>query len=402
MLPESDSVPDSPPSSGFGEREREREITDTAFVVVHDNVLSPPEFTVAGVAVNVPIVGGTGCATFTITDWLALPPAPVAVNTYVVVCCGVTPEMLPPSGNADVLTDGTILTEVALKLCHASVIGVPAVMLVELAEKDMLGGCGVTVTVTDCVALPPGPVAVKTYVVARRGVTTALPLNASADEPTAGAIATDVAFAVCHISVTDCPARTPSALEENVTAGADAFTVIVTDWVVVAPAPVTVIVYVVVVVGADGQSSRSSEGMGQTIAGEKLTVVAFEVCHCNRHLLTRCDRRRARRQRCRRRRTPSGLEAFELPQEDRPAIARIRHNKETGRRSIRSGRLYCNSNFYLWSDRIQPSPLRVAPPQIPVRSQRLSSPGFLKFRDVSHSMPKINSQNVSSRSPLFS
>jgi hypothetical protein len=48
--------------------------------------------------------------------------------------------MLPVSGNADVLTDGTMVTEVALKVCHARVIGVPAVMLVELAEKDTLGG----------------------------------------------------------------------------------------------------------------------------------------------------------------------------------------------------------------------------------------------------------------------
>jgi hypothetical protein len=69
-----------------------------------------------------------------------------------------------------------------------------------------------------------------------------LPLNASADEPTAGAIATDVAFAVCHISVTDCPAATLLALEENVTVGAAAFTAIVTDWVTVPPAPVTVMV----------------------------------------------------------------------------------------------------------------------------------------------------------------
>jgi hypothetical protein len=237
VLPESGSVPDSPPSSGFGEM-----LTDTAFVVVHDNVLSPPEFTVAGVAVNVPIVGGTACATFTITDWLVLPPAPVAVNTYVVVCCGVTPEMLPASGNTDVLTDGTMVTEVALKVCHARVMGVPAVMLVELAEKDTLGGCDVTVTVTDCVALPPGPVAVNTYVVVCCGVTTALPLNANADEPTAGAIATEVAFAVCHVSVTDCPATTLLALEENVTVGAAPFTVTVTDWVTVPPAPVTVMV----------------------------------------------------------------------------------------------------------------------------------------------------------------
>jgi hypothetical protein len=52
VLPESGNVPDSPPSSGFGEM-----LTDTAFVVVHDNVLSPPEFTVAGVAVKLPTVG---------------------------------------------------------------------------------------------------------------------------------------------------------------------------------------------------------------------------------------------------------------------------------------------------------------------------------------------------------
>jgi hypothetical protein len=120
--------------------------------------------------------------------------------------------------------------------------GIPAVMLVELAEKDMLGGCDVTVTVTDCVALPPGPVAVNTYVVVCCGVTTALPPNANADEPTAGAIATEVAFAVCHVSVTDCPATTLLALEENVTVGAAPFTVIVNDWVTVPPAPVTVIV----------------------------------------------------------------------------------------------------------------------------------------------------------------
>jgi hypothetical protein len=159
----------------------------------------------------------------------------------VVVCCGVTPETLPVSGNTDVLTDGTIVTEVALKVCHARVMGVPAVMLVELAENDMLGGCDITVTVTDCVALPPGPVAVNTYVVVCSGVTPGiLPLNANVDEPTAGAIATDVAFAVCHINVTDCPATTLLALAENVTVGAIPFTVIVTDWVTVPPAPVTV------------------------------------------------------------------------------------------------------------------------------------------------------------------
>ena len=326
VLPESGSVPDSPPSSGFGEM-----LTDTAFVVVHDNVLSPPEFTVAGVAVNVPIVGGTACATFTITDWLVLPPGPVAVNTYVVVCCGVTPETLPVTGNTDELIEGTIPTEVAFEVCQLKVIGCPAVILVELAEKATWGGCVVTVTVTDCVALPPGPVAVNTYVVVCCGVTTALPLNNSADEPTAGAIATDVAFAVCHVSVTDCPATMLFALEENVAVGAAPFTVIVTDWVTVPPAPVTVIVYVVVAVGVTVVEPLIGSGDVLT-DGEILTAVAFDVCHCNETccpaaiVVMLADNVAVGAG------LELGLEAFELPQEDKPAIARIRHNRETGRR----------------------------------------------------------------------
>lgn len=79
-----------------------------------------------------------------------------------VVCCGVIPEMLPVSDNADELTEGVIETAVAFDVCQVNVIGCPAVMLVELAENATLGGCGVTVIVSDCVALPPGPVAVMT------------------------------------------------------------------------------------------------------------------------------------------------------------------------------------------------------------------------------------------------
>lgn len=74
-FPESGSGPDSLSGHGFGEM-----LTDTAFVVIHDSVLSPPEFTVLGVAVKLPIVGGTGCATVTITGWLVFPPGPVAVS----------------------------------------------------------------------------------------------------------------------------------------------------------------------------------------------------------------------------------------------------------------------------------------------------------------------------------
>lgn len=156
-VPERGSGPDSLSGHGFGVM-----LTETALVVVHASVLSPPEFTVAGVAVKLPIVGGTGCATFTVTGWFVLPPGPVAVKTYVVVCCGVTPGMLPVSGNTDELTEGAIVTAVAFEVCHESVIASPAVMLVELAEKATLGFGGVTVIVTDWDAVPPGPLAVST------------------------------------------------------------------------------------------------------------------------------------------------------------------------------------------------------------------------------------------------
>src|SRR6185312_17166000 len=106
--------------------------------------------------------------------------------TYVVVCCGVTPEMLPVTGNTDELIEGTIPTEVAFDVCQLKVIGCPAVILVELAEKATLGGCDVTVTVTDCVALPPGPVAVNTYVVVCCGVPSAWSVNPRTDALTEG------------------------------------------------------------------------------------------------------------------------------------------------------------------------------------------------------------------------
>jgi hypothetical protein len=95
---------------------------------------------------------------------------------------------------------------------------------------------------------------------------------------------------------------------------------------------VTVIVYVVVAVGVTVIEPLS--GSADTLTdGEKLTAVAFEVCHCSETVcpaeieVVFADS------------VAVGaalelelLEALELPQEDKPAITRIRHNRETGRR----------------------------------------------------------------------
>lgn len=108
-------------------------------------------------------------------------------------------------------------------------------------------------------------------------------------------------------------------------------TVIVTDCVVVPPAPVTVIVYVVVAVGVTVIEPLGCNGEELT-DGEIETEVAFDVCHCNETCcpaviaVALADS------------VPVGagsfelLEAFELPQEDRPAMTTVRHNRETGRR----------------------------------------------------------------------
>ena len=161
------------------------------------------------------------------------------------------------------------------------------------------------------------------------------------------------------------------ALEENVTVGAAPFTVIVTDWVTVPPAPVTVMVYVVVAVGVTVVEPLIGSGDVLT-DGEILTAVAFDVCHCNETcwpaaiVVMLADNVAVGAG------LVSGLEAFELPQEDKPAIVRIRHNRETGRR-ISKWTQYCNSDFYLWSDRIQRLCCELLSP-IPDPSQSLSSP----------------------------
>jgi hypothetical protein len=73
-------------------------------------------------------------------------------------------------------------------------------------------------------------------------------------------------------------------------------------------------------------------GSGDVLTdGEMLTAVAFEVCHCNETccpaaiVVVLADNVAVGA-------GLSGLEAFELPQEDKPAINKIRHNRETGTR----------------------------------------------------------------------
>ena len=84
-----------------------------------------------------------------------LPPAPVAVKIYVVVWVGAT--------NVDPLS-ATLLAPrealVAFFVVHVSVTDCPTAIVVVLAFKLATGAGCTTVTVTDAVEVPPGPVAV--------------------------------------------------------------------------------------------------------------------------------------------------------------------------------------------------------------------------------------------------
>ena len=83
------------------------------------------------------------------------------------------------------------------------------------------GGAAVAVTLTDCVAEPPGPVHAKVNVSVAATDTASVPLVASLPvQPEPPLAVHVVAFALLQVSVTVPPAVTDDALEVSVTVGA--------------------------------------------------------------------------------------------------------------------------------------------------------------------------------------
>jgi hypothetical protein len=83
---------------------------------------------------------------------------------------------------------------------------------------------------------------------------------------------------VAQVNVTNPPAGTEFALEENVTVGGAAVTVTVTVDVFVPPAPVAVAVYVVVALTVTGCVPETGSALG-LIDGVIVSEVAFVVAH---------------------------------------------------------------------------------------------------------------------------
>jgi hypothetical protein len=129
-----------------------------ALIDDHDSVAPAPLATVLGLALNVTVAVGWAL-TVTVVDWIALPPAPVQVNTYVALAdrapVGCDPvSALVPDHAPDAVQ------EVALTEDHDKTEALPLTILLGAALNRMLGGVALTDTEADCAALPPGPVQV--------------------------------------------------------------------------------------------------------------------------------------------------------------------------------------------------------------------------------------------------
>jgi hypothetical protein len=140
-------VPDQPPDA----------VQLVAFVEVHDRVALEPLEMLVGLALSE--IVGTGADTEIVTDWAALPPAPLQVSVNcaaavrVEVLCeplvALAPLQPPEAAQEAAFVDDQVRVDAAPLL---TVVGFPVSVTV---------GTGVvTVTVTDWEALPPLPLQV--------------------------------------------------------------------------------------------------------------------------------------------------------------------------------------------------------------------------------------------------
>jgi len=184
--------------------------TDAAPLTVQVNVAVAPGAIDAGVAAKAPITGnGSGVVTVTVAERVTLPPAFVAVSTYVVVAAGVTTRLVPVTTPMP----GAIVTRSAPVVAQFNVTGEPANTAAGVAAKDAIVGNGtVTFTVTVRVTLPVSLVAVRVYVVLALGVTAMLVPETA---PIPGEIDTVVAPATDHDKVDAPPGNTESGAAEN-------------------------------------------------------------------------------------------------------------------------------------------------------------------------------------------
>jgi hypothetical protein len=195
-----------------------------------------PAVTVLGLAAMVTV--GAGEVTETVDDCVALPPLPVQVSEKVALALS-TPVDCEPL--AAWLPDQApeAVHEVAFVDDQLNVEALPLATVLGLAVKLTVGAAPVTETVADCVALPPVPVQVSTYVVlALSAPLDCEPLIALLPDQPPEAVQ-DVALVDDHVSFEAPPLATVLglALKPTVAVGC-ALTATVADWIALPPAPV--------------------------------------------------------------------------------------------------------------------------------------------------------------------
>ena len=121
------------------------------------SIADPPLLTVVGLALR-PTVGGA--ETLIVTDWLALPPGPLQASVKVVVALSAPVLVVPLVGSLPDQPPEAVQL-LAFVDDQLSIADPPLLTVVGLALRLTVGLTGAeTLTVTDRLALPPGPLQV--------------------------------------------------------------------------------------------------------------------------------------------------------------------------------------------------------------------------------------------------
>lgn len=135
---------------------------DVAFFEDQLSVAALPLPTVLGVAVSVTV--GVTFDTLTVVDCVALPPAPVQVTAKVLAAVS-APVDFEPKVPSEPLQPPDAVQDRALVDDQVRLAALPLATVAGLADRLTVGDAAglpepLTVTMEDCVALPPGPLQV--------------------------------------------------------------------------------------------------------------------------------------------------------------------------------------------------------------------------------------------------
>jgi hypothetical protein len=130
-------------------------VQDVAFVAAQVKVELRPLATVLGLAAKVMV--GAGELTDTVADCVAVPPVPVQLREYVSLALSAPVGCEPATAFAPDHPPEAV-HEVAFEADHVNVEPLPLATVLGLAVRVTIGAGAETATVTDWLALPPGPV----------------------------------------------------------------------------------------------------------------------------------------------------------------------------------------------------------------------------------------------------